>query len=129
MVTNLVTFKVNDSVYDALQHMLEYKFSGAPVVNANKQLVGMFSESDCLKAILKMTYHEEEVNLLVGDFMCTRVDTVHESTGLVDVANLFIREGRRRLPVVNDEGQLVGQLSRRDVLKAVQVFHTRAQAS
>lgn len=123
MATSVVTFKPSDTVYDALDQILEYKFSGAPVVNEKNELLGMFSESDCLRAILKMTYHEEEAELLVSDFMAKTIDSIHEETGLVDVASKFIKDGRRRLPVVNDEGLLVGQVSRRDILRAVRNYH------
>lgn len=124
MVTTLVTFKKDTPIYEALDKILEYKFSGAPVVNEKQELLGMFSESDALRAILKLVYHEEEAEYSVGDFMSGPVDTVHEDTGLVDVATKFIRDGRRRLPVLNDEGVLVGQVSRRDILQAVRDFQS-----
>lgn len=126
MVTSIVTFRKETPIYEALEKILEYKISGAPVIDENQQMLGMFSESDALRAILKMVYHEEEVAYSVGDFMAHPVDTVHEDTGLVDVASMFIKDGRRRLPVVNDEGVLVGQVSRSDILRTVKEFHGRS---
>ena len=60
MVTSLVTFRKETPIYEALDKILEYKISGAPVIDENQHMVGMFSESDALRAILKMVYHEEE---------------------------------------------------------------------
>lgn len=122
MQTSVVSFRPETPVYEALDKILEYKISGGPVINDQKEILGMFSESDALRAILKMAYHEEEMSYAVGDFMCSPVDTVHENTGLVDVASLFIKDGRRRLPVVNEDNILVGQVSRRDILRAVREF-------
>lgn len=126
MVTTIVTFREETPIYEALDKILEYKFSGAPVVNEKKEILGMFSECDALRAILKLVYHEEQIEYQVKDFMTAPVDCVHEDTGLVDVASKFIKDGRRRLPVINDEDIVIGQLSRRDVLQAVRDFQTSA---
>lgn len=128
MSKSLVTFREDTTIRQAMDKMLEYKISGAPVVDSNQNVLGMFSESDALRAILKMVYHEDDGVQLVKEFMRSPVDTVHEDTGLVDVASIFIRDGRRRLPVVNDNGLLVGQVSRRDILQQVKNFEERPRS-
>ncbi|MBT3479336.1 MAG: CBS domain-containing protein, partial [Candidatus Marinimicrobia bacterium] len=45
--------------------------------------------------------------------------TVNPEMGIVNLAQFFQKEHYRRLPVV-ENGKLVGQVSRRDVLKALQ---------
>lgn len=57
----------------------------------------------------------------VGDFMTTNVDTVTANTDIIAVAEQFIHRGRRRIPVVED-GKLIGQVSRKDILRAVNDF-------
>lgn len=121
MATGLVSFKPETDLFEAINSLLNYKISGAPVVNENGELVGLISEVDCLRAILTLTYHEEEVGGQVKDCMTTEVETVGHDEDIVDVAKVFIEKGRRRLPVVQN-GKMVGQISRSDILRAVEVF-------
>ena len=122
MRTSLITFRPETPIYEAMDKFIEYRISGAPVVNEKKEVLGMFSESDALKAILKTAYHEEEVASVVRDFMTRDVDLIHEDDNLVDVASKFIYMGRRRFPVINDDRILVGQVSRSDILQKVRSF-------
>ena len=126
MRTSLVTFKPETPIYEAMDKFIEYGISGGPVLNEKKEVLGVFSESDALKAILKMAYHEEEVAFVVKDFMTREVDVIHEDYNLVDVASKFIYMGRRRFPVINDDRILVGQVSRRDILEKVRGFQQQA---
>lgn len=121
MATGLVSFRPETDLFEAINDLLNYKISGAPVTTESGDLVGIISEVDCLKAILTLTYHEEEFGGQVKDCMTTGVETVGYDEDIVDVAKIFIEQGRRRLPVVKD-GKLVGQISRSDILRAVEVF-------
>ncbi|MBR9828890.1 MAG: CBS domain-containing protein [Oceanospirillales bacterium] len=123
MATNLISFSPETQLFDAIRALQEYGISGAPVVNPEGQLVGMLSELDCLQAILTQTYHEEEMGSggHVRDYMTAQVDTVAHDADLTTVARQFIERGRRRLPVVHN-GRLVGQISRGDILRAVEEF-------
>ena len=53
--------------------------------------------------------------------MTQKIDTVSGATDIIAVAEQFIHRGRRRIPVVED-GKLVGQVSRKDILRAVNDF-------
>ena len=53
------------------------------------------------------------------DFMSTNVTTVNPEMGIVDLAQMLQETHFRRLPVV-ENGKLIGQVSRRDLLKAIQ---------
>ena len=55
----------------------------------------------------------------VKDFMSTNVTTVNPEMGIVDLAQMLQETHFRRLPVV-ENGKLIGQVSRRDLLKAIQ---------
>ncbi len=54
---------------------------------------------------------------VVAAFMDTKARTITEETDLLSIAQIFLNTNYRRLPVLRD-GQLVGQVSRRDVLQA-----------
>ncbi len=121
MTTQLVTFKPETELFEAIAVFTEHNISGAPVLDDRGEMIGMLSEVDCLKAILSYTYHEEEHGGHVGDFMTDKVDSIEYGADIVNLSKQFIDGPRRRFPVLR-EGKLVGQISRKDVLRAVKDF-------
>ena len=73
---------------------------------------------DCFETIIQNSYYSDAGGC-VGDFMSTELVTVNPEMGIVDLAQFFQKKHFRRFPVI-ENGQLVGQVSRRDVLKALQ---------
>lgn len=126
MTKNLVTFKPETDVYIAVDYLLAHKISGAPVVDGAGALVGIFSESDCLRSSIQSTYHEGQGGGAVQDYMTKNVDVVDPEADIISIAELFITKKRRRLPVV-ERGRLVGQISRRDILRAMKDFSTNRE--
>ncbi len=125
MTTRLVTFHPETHLWEAIDTMLRKKISGAPVLNKEGELVGMLSEVDCIRILFDGLYNEEPLQMLsVGDYMSKEVKTINTSSTIFDAANEFINFGYKRLPVV-DKGKLVGQISRADVLKAVQDLNSK----
>jgi len=118
MKTKLVTLSPEDSVHDAIQTLLKHSISGAPVVDEEGKLVGMFSERSCMKVLLADAYHEMP-KAHVGTYMLEDLITITENTGLLEIGQIFLGKSLRRLPVLRD-GRLVGQVSRRDVLQVMQ---------
>jgi len=118
MAKKLITFQPDMHVRAAIESLLKHKISGAPVVDENGTLIGVLSEIDCMPTIIQDLYYSDSGGS-VRDFMSTEITTVNSNMGLVDLAEIFQKKHFRRLPVV-DNGILVGQVSRRDVLKAIQ---------
>lgn len=119
MTTNLLTFAPETTIYDAMQVLAKKRFSGAPVVNQKKELVGMLSEKDCLHTIIDSHYNQRPSgNGLVGDYMSKDVSTVDASKTIIEVAYMFVHSSFKRFPVM-ERGKLVGQISRSDVLNHV----------
>ena len=58
------------------------------------------------------------LNQIVSDFMTPDVETVDADMNIVDLAQKFVDHGFRRFPVLRNN-RLVGQISRRDVLRAL----------
>jgi len=121
MTSKLITFKPETDLFAAIKVFTDHNISGAPVVNERGELIGMLSEVDCLKEILSHTYHEDEKGGVVGDIMTVEVDTVAADADIIALSEQFIAGKRRRLPVLR-AGKLVGQISRKDVLRAVRDF-------
>ncbi len=120
MATNLVIFNPDMDIMEAIRLLTEKRISGAPVVDQLGNLVGMLSEKDCLKIALEAGYHGEWGGR-VDEYMSPEIETVDADTSILDVANYFIKGKFRRYPVMQ-ENRLVGQISRRDVLRALQTL-------
>ena len=117
MSGKLVTFRPDTDVLDAIHELVKHGISGAPVIDDTGNLVGMLSEFDCMKVVLTAGYHGEPGGP-VSDLMATDVKTVRAEVSIVDMADIFMNSGLRRYPVINGN-RLVGQISRRDVLRAL----------
>ncbi len=120
MSGKLVTFAPDTDVLDAIHDLVQHRIAGAPVVDDHGNLIGMLSEFDCMKVVLTSGYHGEPGGP-VADLMVTDVKTVDANMSIFDLAELFMESGFRRYPVMKDN-RLVGQISRRDVLRALQAL-------
>jgi CBS domain-containing protein len=119
MTTNLITFKSDDSLDYVIEQLIAYNISGGPVVNDKNELIGIISETDCIKHISESKYYNmpSDTNNTVGKYMVKDVDTIDKNMNIFDAAFKFISSRRRRFPVT-ENGKLIGQLSQKDVLKA-----------
>ena len=115
MVTDLVTFSPETDVVRAVETLLAHRISGAPVVDAEGRFLGVFSEKCAMQVLLDAAY-ERLPTLAVRAFMDADAQTIGPSTHLLSIAQVFLLSPYRRLPVV-ENGRLLGQVSRRDVLK------------
>lgn len=117
MVTNLITLRADMDALEAIRTLLQHRISGAPVVDAKGNYLGIFSERNSMSVLLGLTY-EQQPSTHVGAFMNTdRGCTIDESVDLLTIAQIFLNRDYRRLPVLRGT-RLVGQISRRDVLRA-----------
>ncbi|TYK66672.1 CBS domain-containing protein [Colwellia echini] len=115
MDTSPLSFLPNIGVIVALRQLLSAGLSGAPVVDGDKNLVGFLSEADCMRGALMGGYFSS-VGELVRDRMTTEVESINVNCNLVDIADKFLRNNRRVLPVV-EQGKVVGLVQRRSVLE------------
>ncbi|MCF7981716.1 MAG: CBS domain-containing protein, partial [Pseudomonadales bacterium] len=104
-------------LFEAVSLLQKNRISGAPVIDENGHLVGVLSEGDCLNAIIKNIYYEEAGGK-VSEYMSTEVETIGPDEDIIDIAVDFNKKRKRRFPVI-DDGRLVGQISQRDILRAV----------
>ena len=117
MSASLVTFTPDMDVMSAIDVLVKNRISGAPVVDERGNLIGLLSEKDCMKVAIQAGYYEQ-LGGRVDDYMTKQVITVEADASVLEVAKLFMEKGPRRYPVVEDN-RLVGQISRRDVLRSL----------
>ncbi len=116
MVTRLVTLSPDMDVFDAISLLLKHQISGAPVVDDENRFLGVFSERCSMSVLVKAAYEQLPTTELRA-FIDTEAMTIDEETDFLSIAQIFQNTHFRRLPVLRN-GKLVGQISRRDVLRA-----------
>lgn len=118
MVEDHLSFTPETEVLKAIHQLYTHHLSGAPVVDGEGILLGFFSEKDGLKVALNASYYEQPGGP-VSQFMTRDVRTLEAESSLADAVELFLANPYRCYPVVKD-GRLIGQLSRREALRALE---------
>lgn len=122
MLTNPTKVNENANLSEAMKSIIDNKISGICVVDDTGNFVGVLSEMDCLNAILNATYNDLGVGK-VNEYMVTEnILTAHPSDDIIDVAQDMLLKKHRRRPVIED-GKLVGQVTCRQLLAAVNKFN------
>ena len=125
MTTKLITLSPGMDVFQAIGYLLKHRISGAPVVDQGN-LLGVFSERYCMSVLIESAY-DQLPTTKVSAFMNKDLGrTIPEDMDLLSIARIFLDTHYRRLPVLRD-GKLVGQISRRDVLRAAHKLSTIVQ--
>jgi len=123
MLSNPVKVRAEDNILDAMRAIIDNKISGVCVVDGEANLVGVLSELDCLRAVLGATYNNSSIGS-VGEHMTTEnLVVAHPDEDIVDLAQDMLLKNIRRRPVVQD-GKLIGQITCRQLLSAVQKFRS-----
>ena len=119
-LSNIVTFRPDQPIQDVISTIINKKIAGAPVLDDQHHLVGMISEKDCLRLIVDQAYYNMPAETRkVSDYMTVKVQTLSPKTNIVEAAIEFLNSPIRRFPIV-ENGLLIGQVSRRHILRAAQ---------
>lgn len=114
----LITFSQKLSIGEAMQTLVTNNIAGACVLDENDMILGMISEGDCMKKIANSRYYNIPLHdQTVEEYMETIVETIKGDTNIFDAAHMFCTSRRNRFPVT-EGGKIIGQISRKDVLKA-----------
>ena len=123
MTRQLVTFRPDQTMDQVLDLLLAKNISGGPVIDENNNLVGIISEGDCLKEVVKGKYNNvPTLSGYVREYMATDVKSVAPNLNIFELAQMFLNMRLRRFPVMKN-GRLVGQISQKDVMRAMIKLH------
>jgi predicted transcriptional regulator len=123
MATDLISFSPEEDIVHAMRVLLDRSLSGAPVLDDTGQLVGVLSKKDCLEIAYNTAYHQDWGGK-VEQYMSREVEHIEADISILAAAEKFLQSNYRRFPVLR-QGQLVGQISRHDVLQAIDEFYLR----
>jgi CBS domain-containing protein len=108
----VIKVRSEESVYKAIEKMVDKKVSGLPVVD-DTGLVGIISEKD----VLRLLYGDQFLTGSIGDYMTSKVITFATDDSLTGVCDCLVKNNFRRVPILH-EGRLVGIISRADLIRA-----------
>ncbi len=151
MTTDVVKLNGFMSIREAADMLATRAISGAPVVDSDGKLIGILTETDILRSVKEaadevhmvfpsihamgvmfemskgekeiLKAFEEQANTVVMDVMTKNVITCTPDTTLNEVASTFVEKGINRLPVVDEEGHVVGIIARGDIVRAFRVIN------
>ncbi|MBA3826441.1 MAG: CBS domain-containing protein [Ktedonobacterales bacterium] len=106
MTRDVIYVREDAATRDVIRILAEYGVSGLPVLNNDRELVGIVTEADVLG----------RVGAAVTDIMTRRVITATEATPTDQIAQLITGNRIKRVPIVRDN-QVVGIVSRADLVR------------
>ena len=98
MSTKVTTLHEDATIADAIQKMLRHKTNGLVIVDKNKKVVGILSSWDIIEYV---------------------VHTIKPDHTLIEAATLLSEFHIRQLPVVDQDGILIGYINRTDIKRAM----------
>jgi CBS domain-containing protein len=143
MTSDVVTVSPTTSIVDAARLIVSHHLSGLPVIEASR-LVGLLTETDVvsneievdppaygtfLDAIFRLPWDRSDDELrrvlatTVGELMTREFETIGPDAPIHEAADLMFKQEANPVPVVDSTGQLVGIVSRFDIVRLVADAH------
>jgi CBS domain-containing protein len=143
MKTDVITFKPSDTIQHVAKTLRTHRISGAPVIDDQSRVIGVISEADIMKLTATVPFPDidplnpfpvfsltsymnkvkkipDEIDALfegsVKDVMSKKPVTISPDDSISAAARLMHKNDFNRIPVVDDEGKLVGLLARNDII-------------
>lgn len=123
MTRDLIRATEDMTIEEALKVLINHKVTGLPVVDSKGKMKGVISEYDILTQISGSTKKHAEIFQEQITYS-KKIDSITEDTPLSKIVSEFIDTKYRRLPVVDDNGNLVGIITRRDLMR---IYYYRAR--
>ncbi len=134
MTTSVISITKYESIMHVANILTEKNISGLPVVDKERKVIGIITQADILsmigvgrehtfkdllKYMLGEKLPERRVGDLVGDIMTAPALTIKPDANVADAVRIMDDKHIRRLTVVDETNQLLGIVTRADILKAV----------
>lgn len=137
MIKKVITVSKDATLAELANLLMKNKISGVPVINEEKELVGIVSEADIIvkKSSLPLPLSfsfafldkyesytkstKDFLNIRVEEIMSVDLKTASEDVSVNKVVNIMINNNINRLPVLNSNNRLVGIITRADIMKSM----------
>lgn len=116
MLREIYTIYPENRVALARLRMLRHGVGALPVIDKKSKLKGIITLRDIDLA------GNEALALLVRDLMSTDLITGREDTSIGEIAGKMLQTGIQRIPIVDEEGRLIGLVTQTTVIRAIKKF-------
>jgi CBS domain-containing protein len=108
----VMTFNPDDTVFTAVQAMSEKNYGAAIVVSADRKPIGIVTERDFMRRLLNKGLDQKTTPL--SAIMTSDLKLARGDDNLIDWLRQMSNDRFRHLPVVDDNGTLIGIMSQGD---------------
>ncbi len=112
---NPASVSLTASVADAIEAMIARRMGAAAILDENQIVAGIFTERDVLKKVALSGKDPHKIP--VRDVMSAPVLMATKHTSIAEALQVMVEHQKRHLPVVEENGKLIGILSIRHVLE------------
>jgi CBS domain-containing protein len=124
MNKKVITFTPKTTVSEAIVTLTQNKISGAPVLDKEKKIIGIFTESDILKYF--SVHPNQDITMLGVQIIYTENPlTIPPHMPLFKIQKILMENGYRSVPVVDEENHVIGMISRRAIMKYIFVVNKK----
>ncbi len=137
MIKKVITISKDATVAELVKLLIKHKISGVPIVNEEKELLGIVSEADIIVKVSNLPFPisfsfafldsyesytkstNEYLKTRVEEIMSRNVKTARENMPISKVVNIMINNNINRIPVLDDNNKLSGIITRADIMKSM----------
>lgn len=124
MSRNLSTFPRETSTNDVLCEMIDKQISCVIITDTNNRLVGIFTERDAARLLLKRSHSLKQP---LETVMSAPVQTVSQTTLVKNAAVIMRDQNIRRVVVVDSDDKLKGLVTQSDIVKYIERYYQKMQ--
>lgn len=115
MIVDPITMRPKNKIYEAQEAMNKYGISGLPITDENNKLLGILTNRDLR--------FETRLNLAIEKVMTKDLITVPLGTSLEEAEKLFHKHKIEKIMMVDENYNLKGLITYKDILKRIQYPH------
>lgn len=123
MSNNPYTVTKDDELVDAAKLLYEKRIHGLPVVDKRKNLIGIVSPTDILKAL------SDEYDDIVDNYFTRNLVPVYQETPITIIMEIINVTNETALPILNTDGELAGIVSEGDLFKLSHIKESVSQTN
>ncbi|MBT3237210.1 MAG: CBS domain-containing protein [Rhodospirillaceae bacterium] len=112
---DLITIRPEDTIETAAKILTTHNIGAIPVRDSEAKMVGVLSERDLVRGFA--TKGSSVMSLAVADLMTSKVTSCRSEDSVKDAMKKMSKLHIRHLPVIDDDGGVIGMISLRDVME------------